>query len=244
MRVLIVDDEAPARALLAEYLAAHPDCELVAMASHGFEAVELVGRHRPDLLLLDIQMPGLDGFEVLELLEEPPLIIFATAYDEFALKAFEVGAVDYLLKPFTEERFAEALRRAIERQRRGEAPALGPLVAAARRGRSPLSRLLLRHEGRIVVLPTERIDYIEARGDYAVFHVGKETHGKQQSLAELEELLDPRQFVRIHRSYLLNLARLARFELYAKDSRVAILKDGTRLPVSRAGYARVKDSGG
>ncbi|HRC84280.1 MAG TPA: LytTR family DNA-binding domain-containing protein [Thermoanaerobaculia bacterium] len=244
MKVMIVDDEAPARALLAEYLEAHPDCQLVAQAAQGLEAVELAERHRPDLMLLDIQMPGLDGFEVIEALEHRPLVVFTTAYDEYALKAFEVGAVDYLLKPFSEERFAQAMERAAERLARGDHPALDSIVAAARRGRSPLSRVLLRHEGRLYVLPTERIDYIEARGDYASFHVGKEALAKQQSLGELEELLDPRQFARIHRSYLLNLSRLARFELYAKDSRVAILKDGTRLPVSRAGYARVRELAG
>lgn len=241
IRVLIVDDEAPARALVREYLAEVPGCLLVGECANGLEAVEAVTRYEPDLLLLDVQMPGLDGFEVLELLDREVAVVFTTAYDEYALRAFEVGAVDYLLKPFALERFSEAIARAAARRREGTTVPLDALVATARRSRKPLERVLVRQEGRVAVLPAERIDYVEARGDYAVFHLGGARYDKQQPLAELEELLDPRHFVRIHRSYLLNLKRLERLELYAKDSRVAILRDGTRLPVSRAGHARLKE---
>ena len=239
LRVVIVDDEPGARSLLTEYLAAEPDVELVAACANGFEAVKAVGELRPDLLLLDVQMPKLDGFEVLELLEAPPAVVFVTAYDEHAVRAFEVHAVDYLVKPFPPERLAAALDRVRERMARGEAGAPPARAATAARGR-PLERLVVRAGERIHVLPLDRVDYVEARDDAVRIRAGKEDHFKPQTLADLEATLPPGRFVRIHRSYLLNLDRLARLERYAKDSHLAILQDGTRLPVSRAGYARLK----
>lgn len=249
LRVLVVDDEAPARSLAAEYLAAEPGVELAGECANGFEAVRAVGELDPDLLLLDVQMPKLDGFEVLELLGPRPAgrpaVVFATAYDEHAIRAFEVRAVDYLLKPFGPERLHEALGRVRERLGRGEPPpaevgALATLAADARGGR-PLDRILVRDGSRIHVIPAARLDYAEARGDYVRLKADGAEHQKQQTLADLEARLDPARFVRIHRAYLLNVERLARLELYAKDSRVAILADGTRLPVSRAGYARLRE---
>jgi two-component system, LytTR family, response regulator len=246
LRAVIVDDEAPARALLVEYLAAHPEVEVVAECADGFAAVAAVAAERPDLLLLDVQMPRLSGFEVLELLaggpgEEPPAVIFTTAFDEYAVRAFEVHAVDYLLKPFRPERLAEALGRAAERRRRGEGQPLAALAGAVRRERLPLQRVLVREGPRVHVLAAESIDYVEARGDYVRFAVGGRAYDKQQTLSELASQLAPGRFVRIHRSYLLNVERLVRLELYAKDSRVAILADGKRLPVSRAGYGRLRN---
>lgn len=242
LSVLIVDDEAPARALLREYLADLPGYAVAGECANGLEAVEAVASRGPDLLLLDVQMPGLDGFEVLELLPSPVGVVFTTAFDEYAVKAFAVGAVDYLLKPFSKARLEEALARAANRRGLGQG-ALDALAAAARRERSPLSRILVRADDQTYVVPVEKIDYVEAQGDYAVFRVGDKKLSKQQSLGELESLLDPATFIRIHRSYLLNLARLDHLELYAKDSRVAVLKDGTRLPVSRSGYGRVRREG-
>ena len=243
--MLIVDDEAPARALAAEYLAAEPGVELVGQCANGFEAVRAVGDLDPDVLLLDVQMPKLDGFEVLELLGPRPAgrpaVVFATAYDEYALRAFEVQAVDYLLKPFSAERLGEALGRARERLGRGAEDESPAALAAAARGGRPASRVLVRDGARIHVIPAERLDYAEARGDYLRLKAGGEEHRKQQTLAELEAQLDPDRFVRIHRAYLLNVERIARLELYAKDSRIAILTDGTRLPVSRAGYQRLRE---
>lgn len=240
MRVVIVDDEAPARSLLRELLAACPGLEVVAECVNGFEAIAAIHACRPDLVFLDVQMPGLDGFEVLELLEHEVSVVFVTAYDEFAVRAFEVGAMDYLLKPFAPERLTAAIERAVARGGRG----LGGALAAARDERKPLARILIRDGGKVHVLPVERIDYVEAQGDYLQFRVGEGRWSKQQTLAELEGLLDPQHFVRVHRSYLLNLARLSHFELYAKDSRVAVLRDGSRLPVSRAGYARARSLAG
>jgi two-component system LytT family response regulator len=240
LRVAIVDDEAPARALLREYLAAHADVEVVAECANGFEAVKTVAELDPDLLLLDVQMPKLDGFEVLELVERPVAVIFVTAYDEHALRAFEVHAVDYLLKPFGPERLAQALARA--RERLGtEIVSPVQLHDTARPGRGPAQRVLVRDGVEVHVVAAADLDWARAVDDYVELHAGGRTLRKQQTLAELAARLDPQRFVRVHRSFVVNVERLARVELYAKDSRIAILRDGTRLPLSRAGYARLRE---
>jgi two-component system LytT family response regulator len=187
-------------------------------------------------------MPKLDGFEVLELVDQHPAVIFVTAYDQYAVRAFEVHAVDYLLKPFGKERFDEALALARQKIARRESVPLSDVVAAARPKDLPLERLLVRDGSRVHVIAVEKLDFVEAQDDYVALKSEGKTHLKQQRLSELEALLDPKRFVRIHRSYILNVERLARLELYAKDSRMAILKDGTKLPVSRAGYEKLKES--
>lgn len=245
IRAVLVDDEPSARSLLAEYLAAHPDVEIAAECANGFEAVKAVAELAPDLLLLDVEMPKLSGFEVLELLgEAAPAVVFVTAYDQYALRAFEVHAVDYLLKPFDPERLAEALARARTRIAKGEATPAAALARTARTGRTGrpwADRILVREGADIRVIPADRLDYAESRDDAVLLRAGQERHLKQQTLSELAASLDPARFVRIHRGVLLNLDRLRKLELYAKDSRIAILADGTRLPVSRAGYARLKE---
>jgi two-component system LytT family response regulator len=241
LRVAIIDDEALARTFLRELLAAHPDVEIVAECANGLEAVKAFAETKPDLLLLDVQMPKVDGFEVLELIGQPVPVIFVTAYDSFALRAFEVHAVDYLLKPFGAERLAAALDRARARIRADEEPPAPRVVAAARMARAPLSRLLIRDGADIHVIPIEKIDYFEAQDDYVSVRVGGRNLLKEQTLAELETLLDPGRFVRIHRRYLLNLARLVRMEQPAAESRTAVLADGTELPISRTGYARLRE---
>ncbi len=247
LTAVLVDDEAPARTLLREYLGAHPEVEIVGECANGFDAVKVIGESRPDVVFLDIQMPKLDGFEVLELLDPGPAVVFCTAYDEYALKAFEVHAVDYLLKPFGRERLAEALQRV--RSRLAEARAGGgsitppgrALAAASRAPGSFAERVLVKDGAKVSVIPVEKVDYVEAQDDYVAIHAEGKAWLKNETLAELADDLDPARFVRIHRSYVLNLERLARLELYAKDSRVAILHGGQELPVSRAGYARLKE---
>jgi two-component system LytT family response regulator len=260
LTAVIVDDEVPARALLREYLSADPGVRVVAECANGFDAVRTIVENRPDLVLLDVQMPKLDGFEVLELIDPAPAVVFCTAYDEHALRAFEVHAVDYLLKPFSRERLAEALARVRARlaegarasQSAGVAPAETPAAAAAAPSGSALAatarppgrwleRLLIRDGSRVQVIPVEKVDYLEAQDDYVAIHAEGRSWLKTQPLSDLAVGLDPARFVRIHRSYVLNLERLARLELYAKDSRVAILVDGRELPVSRAGHARLKE---
>jgi len=239
-RIVIVDDEPLARSVIREFVKAHPGVDVVAECGNGFDAVKAVTELSPDLVFLDVQMPKLNGFEVLELLGRGVPVVFTTAYDQYAVRAFEVHAVDYLLKPFSEERFAEALSRARSRaQAREPADGLDALVADTRAKDAPLARVLIRDGAQVHVLPVEKIDYIEAQDDYVCFKSEGKQYLKDQTMGALEATLDPTRFVRIHRSYLLNIERIARVELYAKDSRVAILRDGTRLPVSRAGYARL-----
>jgi two-component system LytT family response regulator len=241
LRVIMVDDEEPARRLLRKYLEAIPGISIVAECGNGFEAVKAVAEHAPDLMLLDIQMPKLDGFEVVELLERDLPIIFITAHDEHALRAFEVHAVDYLLKPYSAERLVDALDRARERIGRGdEMPPIDELAADARPDGRDLERILVRDGSDVRVIPAEKVDYIEARDDAVAIHVGGASHLKAQRLAALEERLDPKRFIRVHRSFILNIDRLRSIELYAKDSRIAILADGTKVPVSRSGYSRLR----
>ena len=263
LRTVIVDDEAPARNLLREYLGAHAEVEIVGECANGFEAVKVVGETTPDLVFLDVQMPKLDGFEVLELLDPGPVVVFSTAYDEYALKAFEVHAVDYLLKPYGRERLGEALERVRERLRaRGAsaAAAAAPLASAAPvpvaeasdvsaaklavAARPPgqwLERLLVKDGPNVHVIPIDSVDYLEAQDDYVEIHAGGKSWLKTQPLTDLAEGLDPQKFVRVHRSFVVQVDRIARLELYAKDSRVAILRDGREIDVSRAGYARLRE---
>lgn len=240
MRIAIVDDEELARKLLREYLSAYEDVEVVAECANGFEAVKAVTDLKPDLLLLDIQMPRLNGFEVLELIGREAGVIFVTAYDQYALRAFDVHAVDYLLKPVSEERLQEALERARNRVASKSATvAPTQLSALARPAGAHLERVAIRDGANVNVIPVSKIDYVEAQDDYICFHADGKRFLKQQTLAEIETSLDPAQFVRIHRSYILNIDRLTKLELYAKDSHAAILRNGTRLVVSRSGYVRL-----
>jgi two-component system LytT family response regulator len=233
LRAVIVDDEELARAYLRELIAAYADIEIVAECANGFEAVKAVNELAPDLLFLDVQMPKLDGFEVLELIDRDPALIFVTAYDQYAMRAFDAQAMDYLLKPFSAERFARALERA--RGRTGKRPAPAP---------RQVDRIVVRDGAKIHVIPLDKLDYVEAQDDYVALHAEGKSYLKQQPIGELEMALDAARFVRIHRSAIVNLERVARIEPYAKDSRVAVLADGTRLPVSRSGYARLLEAMG
>jgi two-component system LytT family response regulator len=241
LSVVVVDDEAPARALLRELLAGHADVAVVAECANGFEAVKAVTDLKPQLLLLDVQMPKLDGFEVLQLIGNDTLVIFVTAYDQYAIKAFEVHAVDYLLKPFDADRLAEALGRARSRLLAGEKIPTRALPSSAREAAQPLERILVRDRAEVHVIPVDRVDFFESQDDYVGIRSGGRTHLKEQTLAEIEALLDPRAFVRIHRRYVLNLSRMAKIEQTDTDSRFAILTDGTRLPISRSGYGRLRE---
>jgi two-component system LytT family response regulator len=241
LRVAVVDDEPLARAVLCEYLAAEPNVEVVAQCANGFEAVKAVSELTPDLLLLDVQMPKLDGFEVLDLVGRDVAVVFTTAYDQYALRAFEVHAVDYLLKPISAERLSEALARVRERLGRGERVASpGAIAAAAEKPREGHAhRVLVRDGPRVHVIPVDKIDYVQAQDDYVCFRSEGKDFLKEQTLAETETSLDPAKFVRIHRSYMLNLARLVRVDQDERENRVVVLADGRRLPVSRAGYTRL-----
>jgi len=239
IRIVVADDEELARSLVREYLKESLDVQIVAECANGFQAVKAVTELKPDLLLLDIQMPRLDGFEVLDLVGRETNVIFITAYDQYAIRAFDVHAVDYLLKPFSAERLAEALDRARKKIARGESTAPAALVTEARAPGTKPDRVLIRDGSEVHVIPVAKIDYVEAQDDYVCYRAEGKRLLKQQTLADAEAVLDATRFVRIHRSYILNVDRLAKLELYAKDSHAAILRDGTRLPVSRSGYSRL-----
>ena len=250
LRVLIVDDEELARFVVREFVETHPEMEIAAECVNGFEAVKAVAEHKPDLLFLDVQMPKLTGFDVLELIGTDTPVIFVTAYDEFAMKAFDVHAVDYLLKPVGKERFEAALERAKERiaardtrpnscpARRVPMPA--ELASAARGPGQFTERIVVKDGTRVTLIPCAKLDYAESQDDYVGLVSEGKKHLKQQTIASLEAALDPARFVRIHRSYIVNLERVTRIEPYGKESRMAILATGARLPVSKTGYARLK----
>ena len=236
---VIVDDEELARQYLREMLAPHAEIEIVAECANGFEAVKAVSELKPGLLFLDIQMPKLDGFEVLELIDPCPAVIFVTAYDTYALRAFDVHAVDYLLKPFSAERFEEALGQARQKLS-GARPPAAELASAARPPSQYLERIAVKDGTAVYVIGVDKLDYVEAQDDYVALKTEGRTLLKQQTISNLEAALDPARFVRIHRSYVVNLDRIAKIEPYSKDSKVAVLTSGAQLPVSRGGQARLK----
>jgi len=244
IRVLIVDDEAPARERLKRLLADIEGVELIGEAEGGVQAVEMIERERPDLVLLDIQMPGLDGFGVIEALEDPPLVIFVTAYDEYAIRAFEVNALDYLLKPFSRERLEKAVRRAqealAEEQDLGVSAAerfamrLGPLLESlATQGRY-LTRLAVRDRDRICVLDTDEVDWIDVEDEQVMVHVGDRAYLIRRTLTELEARLDPAHFFRAHRSAIVNLSRVKEVVPWFKGSHKLRLTTGAEVELSRA----------
>ena len=239
IRALLVDDEELARHVLRDLLQSHPEVEIAAECANGFDAVKAVAEQKPDLIFLDVQMPKLTGFDVLELIGTDIPVIFVTAYDQHAMRAFEVHAVDYLLKPVGRERFEAALTRAKTRVA-DKRPVPAELAATARPPQQFLERVVIRDGTRVTLIPITKLDYVEAQDDYVALASNGTKHLKQQTIASVEAALDPARFVRIHRSYIVNFERVARIEPYGKDSRLAILTDGTRLPVSRAGYARLK----
>ncbi|CAM3133545.1 two-component system LytT family response regulator [Janthinobacterium lividum] len=238
MRVAIVDDELLARSVLREYLARHDDIDIVAECANGFEAVKAIADLEPELVFLDIQMPRLDGFEVAELIGAKTKLIFVTAYDQYALKAFECHALDYLLKPFSEQRFDQALAHA--RANRSTPETVLTLAREAATRAAPLDRVLIRDGAKVHVIASARIDYIEAQDDYISIRSEGKSYLKSQRLSELETQLDPAKFLRVHRSYLLNIDGIRRIEAATKDSHVAILRDDTRIPVSKAGYQKLR----
>src|SRR2546423_8825740 len=234
IRAMIVEDEELARQLLRELLKRHPEIEMVGECANGFEAVKMVPELKPELLFLDIQMPKLDGFEVLELVGMDMAVIFVTAYDQHALHAFEVHAVDYLLKPVVPERFEAALDRAKERLRTKALPLPAELSTTARKPGEYAERFVVKDGTRVHIIPVAKLDFAEAQDDYISLASQGKKYLKQQTISSLEASLNPRDFLRIHRSYLVNVERVANLEPYSKDRHIVIMQDRTRLPVSRS----------
>lgn len=243
LRTIIIDDETPARELLKHYLSAINDIELVAECADGFEGLKAISEHKPDLIFLDIQMPKLTGFEMLEVLNERPEIIFTTAYDQYAIKAFEINAIDYLLKPFSKERLIDAVRKAASKRENSDNT--GDTIERVLKNRPEqvnlINRIVVRKGNSINMIPVEDLKYIEAQNDYVMVYYKNGKALKQQTMKFFEDNLSPDDFVRIHRSYIVRIQMIKRIEPYSKDNHIAILESGERLSVSKNGYKLLKE---
>jgi two-component system, LytTR family, response regulator len=246
IKCIIIDDESLARELLKDYIMELGGIEIVAECSDGFSGLKAIQELDPQLLFLDIQMPKLTGFELIELLDKKPEIIFSTAYDQFAIKAFELNAVDYLLKPFSFERFSEAVDKASKRilssdRNRASVQQVEKLKEHLDDSDGTINRVVAKTRNTIVVLPAFQILYIEAQDDYVMIYVNGAHYLKQKTLNYYEKHLDPKDFLRVHRSYIVRLDQISKIEPYEKSTYMLILKSGERVPVSRSGYSRLKD---
>jgi two-component system LytT family response regulator len=242
MKAILIDDEPLARAVVKEYLAAHDTIDVVAECNDGFEGLKAIQQYQPEIVFLDIQMPKINGFEMLELLPKPPAVIFTTAFDEYAMKAFETHAVDYLLKPFSQERFDKAMEKVkttpgAQQQIQATETLLHEDIGLT----GQYKRVVVKTGGKIKIIPVANIQYIEAADDYVKIITEEGSFLKNKTMAFYERCLPQHSFVRIHRSYILNVQEITRIDPYEKESQLAILKSGARLPVSKAGYVRLKE---
>jgi two-component system, LytTR family, response regulator len=242
IRTLIIEDEAPAREIIKHYLKDYENVEIIWECQDGFSGLKLISEMKPDLVFLDIQMPKLTGFEMLEVLEEKPEIIFTTAYDQFAIRAFELNAVDYLLKPFHKDRFDEAVKKAFKRLLTGIVPGReGPFQLKIPDTPAQITRIVVRKGNSINIIPVSQVRYVEAQDDYVmIYHAGGKAL-KQQTMKFYEDNLPKDSFVRIHRSYIVKIEEIKRIEPYSRDNHVAVLHSGDKLPVSKAGYKHLKE---
>ena len=240
IKTIIVEDEKLARDLIKDYLQNHEDFELIGEYEDGFSGLKAINEMKPDLIFLDIQMPKLTGFEMLEVLEHHPAIIFTTAYDQYALKAFEHNALDYLLKPYSKDRFDEALGKARERVQSGDTESISRLVEHRDEQEDEIHRVVVKSRSRISVIPVDDIIYLEAQDDYVMIYTLQSKHLKQKTMKFFEAHLPVADFVRIHRSYIVKLSEIAQMQLYEKESYIVILKNGVKLPVSKSGLPKLK----
>jgi two-component system LytT family response regulator len=241
MKAIIIDDEPLARMIVKEYLQSYPEIFVSSECNDGFEGLKAIQQHQPDLLFLDVQMPKINGFELLELIEQPPSVIFTTAYEEYAIKAFESHAVDYLLKPFSKERFDKAMQKFLDQK--GTAQPLSKtqsLLDSVSQSPAQSGRVVVKNAGKIKIIPVEEIHYLEAADDYVKVHTKEGSFLKNKTMNHFEQVLDAHQFVRTHRSYILNVQQITRIDPYEKDNHIAILKSGAQVPVSKTGYAKLK----
>jgi len=238
IKTILIDDEALARDVVKHYLQSYPDIEIVAECSDGFEGLKAITQHQPDFIFLDIQMPKISGFEMLELVEKHPAVIFTTAFDEYAIKAFEVNAVDYLLKPIEKARFDQAMQKLPSKLAKGETS--NQLLDTAALSPAQNNRIVVKSAGVIKIIPVAELNYIEADDDYVKINTALGNFQKNKTMSFFEQSLDPAQFIRIHRSYIINLAQVTKIELKEKDSYVVLLKSDIWLPVSKTGYVKLK----
>ena len=242
IKTLIIDDESLARDLLRHYLSKDERVEIVGECSNGFEGVLAIQEQNPDLVFLDIQLPKITGFEMLELVSNPPVIIFSTAYDQYAIRAFEANAIDYLLKPYPSERVTAALNKAVEKLKtKSIDPEINKLIKTHDEESGILNRVVVKSGRKIQVIPIESIHYIESQDDFVMIYCNEGHFMKQKTMKFFEEHLDANQFVRIHRSYLLNLSHISEIQQYEKESWIVLTKQGAKLKVSKAGYSNLKE---
>ena len=239
MKVIIVDDEPLARSIVKEYLQKYPEFELAEECNDGFEGVKAIQQQQPDLIFLDIQMPKINGFEMLELIDPPPAVIFTTAFDEYAIKAFESHAIDYLLKPFSQERFDKAIQKW-----KNQAPVPNKnteeLLETASQSPAQNQRIVVKNGSKIKIIPVQDVFYLEAADDYVKVHTQEGSFLKNKTMNHFEKSLDPNQFVRSHRSFIVNIQQITRIDPYEKENHIAILRSGGRVPVSKNGYVKLR----
>ncbi len=242
IKALIIDDEPLARMIVKEYLQKHPGIELLGECNDGFEGVKAIQQYQPDLVFLDIQMPKINGFEMLELVDQPPAVIFTTAFDEYAIRAFESHAVDYLLKPFSQDRFDNAIQKWMDNRAASTTVSAvsEPLLEAAAQTPPQSQRIVVKNGSKIKIIPVEDVFYLEAADDYVKIYTKEGSFLKNKTMNHFEQSLDKNLFVRTHRSTTVNIHQITRIDPYEKDNHIAILKSGGRVSVSKAGYAKLR----
>ena len=236
MKAIIIDDEPLARMIIKEYLQPYTNVTLVEECNDGFEGIKAIQHHQPDLIFLDIQMPKINGFEMLELVDNPPLVIFTTAFEEYAIKAFDAHAADYLLKPFSKDRFDKAIQKALL-QKNNTAQAIAGIALET----APTNRIVVKDNGKIKIIPLAQVQYVEAADDYVKIHTAEGNFLKKKTMQYFENSLPQQEFIRIHRSYIVNAQLITRITPYEKDSHLALLTTGAQLPVSKGGYSKLKE---
>jgi two-component system, LytTR family, response regulator len=240
-KVIIIDDEPLARSMVLEYLQNYSQIEVVQQCNDGFEGVKAIATHQPDLIFLDIQMPKITGFEMLELIEQPPAVIFTTAFDEYAIKAFETNAIDYLLKPFSQERFDKAIQKWMAQTTVvRNANTNTQLLETAAQIPAQSQRIVVKNGSKIKIIPIQEVHYLEAADDYVKIYTQEGHFLKSNTMGHFEQVLDAQQFVRCHRSFMANVQHIVRIDPYEKDGHIAILKSGAKVPVSKTGYPRLR----
>ena len=240
IKCIVIDDEPLARSIILEYLKSFEQIEVVKECNDGFEGLKAIQELKPDLIFLDVQMPKVSGFEMLEILEEPPAVIFTTAFDEYALKAFDANAIDYLLKPFAKERFDKAVQKWLMQKDNQPTSSVEQLNENIIRQPEEHERVVVKNGNNIRIIPIHEIDFFEAYDDYVKIHVGDGYFLKKKTMNYFESVLDPNKFVRAHRSYIVQIQQITKIEAYEKDSHIALLKNGKKVPLSKTGYTRLK----
>lgn len=240
---VIIDDEELARKIIVKYLEIHSRVKVVAECDNGFTALKVINKLKPEIIFLDIQMPKINGFEMLELLDEKPVIIFSTAHDQYAIKAFEQSAVDYLLKPYSQKRFDTAVKKALEKisSRQNYQSGFKKLSEHLDSSNEILQRVVVKTGNKVEIIPSGKIEYLEAAGDYVMIHTEKGRFLKQKTMKFFEFHLDPEMFIRVHRSYIVNIGLISGIEPYSKDSYILILKNGKKINLSKNGLKKLKE---